>query len=233
MLLYTQTRTGNYYLPTDAPRDIVIEAIRAGAIFEPEIVEVARRFIRPGTVVIDAGSNFGQMALLFAREVGPQGQVLAFEAQRWVYGVLEKNVAANRAENVVPIFAALFNETGRQFRFPRPDLLRFDAYGSYNLPLAAAEGDPVGSLRIDDLAISRPVSFIKLDLQGCDLFAMQGAAATIARNRMPIVFEFEQEFQAEYGTDFQAYVDFVASIGYRFSETILGNNYLIEPGEGR
>jgi hypothetical protein len=40
------------------------------------------------------------------------------------------------------------------------------------------------------------------------------ATETIKRHRMPIIFEFEQQFQAEFGTSFQDYVDFVNSISY-------------------
>ena len=56
-----------------------------------------------------------------------------------------------------------------------------------------------------------------------------GAVETIKRHRMPIIFEFEQQFQAEFGTSFQDYVDFVNSISYRFENTVLNINYLIVP----
>lgn len=84
-------------------------------------------------------------------------------------------------------------------------------------------------MTIDDLAIEEPVSFMKVDVQGCDLFAMQGAVRTIAKYKMPILFEFEQQFQDQYGTDFEDYVSLVHSIGYRFAETVMGINYLILP----
>jgi hypothetical protein len=44
---------------------------------------------------------------------------------------------------------------------------------------------------------------------------------------MPIIFEFEQRFQAEFRTSFQDYVDFVNSISYRFEKTVSNINYLI------
>jgi hypothetical protein len=89
-------------------------------------------------------------------------------------------------------------------------------------------GQEVKSLKIDDLPIEKPVSFMKVDVQGCDLFAMQGASETIKKHKMPILFEFEQRFQNEYKTDFQDYVNFVDSIGYKFTEIIIEINYLIE-----
>jgi len=39
----------------------------------------------------------------------------------------------------------------------------------------------------------------------------------------------ELKFQAEFGTSFQDYVDFVNSISYRFEKTVLNINYLIVP----
>jgi FkbM family methyltransferase len=199
----------------------------AGKVFEPEIVEIARRYIRPHSAVLDVGANLGQMAILFS-QAAEDVTVYAIEAQRPVYDFLAKNIEANQA-SVKPIFAAAYNKSGETFHFPPPDFVRFAAYGSYNLPLDATEGDPVESVRIDDLSIERPVSFMKVDVQGCDLFAMQGATETIRRHRMPILFEFEQQFQAEYGTCFQDYVNFVDSIGYVFAETVLNNNYLAVP----
>jgi hypothetical protein len=70
---------------------------------------------------------------------------------------------------------------------------------------------------------------MKIDIQGYDLLAMKGAVETIKRNRMPIIFEFEHLFQDELGINFQEYIDFVLSIGYRFERVIDGQNYLIIP----
>lgn len=224
-LAYYQTPIGNYYLPTDAPDDVIARHMRAGKVFEPEVVEIARRYITPGSAAIDVGANFGQMALMFA---GMGARVYAIEAQKVVHDILCKNVAANQA-NVTPVFHAAFTESGKTLHFPKPDFEAWGAYGSYNLPLDATSGDPVDTIRIDDLDIAEPVSFMKVDVQGCDLFAMQGATATIAKNRMPILFEFEQRFQEEYHTSFQDYVAFVDAIGYKFAETVMDINFLIVP----
>jgi FkbM family methyltransferase len=226
---YYETSAGNFYLPLDAPNDIIINRMKEGKVFEPEVTELAERFIKKGSVVLDVGANFGQMSLMFSRLTGNSGEVYAFEAQKKVFDILEKNVAANNAHNIKPIFSAVYFESGKTFHFPEPDFVRFGAYGSYNLPLDAIAGQEVKSLRIDDLQIEKPVSFMKVDVQGCDLFAMQGAVETIRKHKMPVLFEFEQKFQDEYKTDFQDYVNFVDSIGYKFSEIILDINYLIEP----
>jgi len=224
------TPTGRYYLPTDAPRDPVIHCIKTGAIFEPEIIETAKAYIRPGSTVLDVGANFGQMSVLFSRFVGVGGQVHSFEADPFVYELLQKTLAANNCQNVTAHPGAVYDRPNQQLFYPVQDFIRFGAYGSYGIDPNATAGRTVKTLTIDGLNINTPISFMKLDIQGSDLFALRGAVETIKRNRMPIIFEFYQPFQAEFRTSFQDYVDFVNSISYRFEKVVMDINYLIVPG---
>ncbi len=219
-----------YYLPTDAPRDPVIHCIKTGAIFEPEIIETAKAYIRPGSTVLDVGANFGQMSVLFSRFVGVGGQVHSFEADPFVYELLQKTLAANNCQNVTAHPGAVYDRPNQQLFYPVQDFIRFGAYGSYGIDPNATAGRTVKTLTIDGLNINTPISFMKLDIQGSDLFALRGAVETIKRNRMPIIFEFYQPFQAEFRTSFQDYVDFVNSISYRFEKVVMDINYLIVPG---
>ena len=79
------TVTGNYFLPTDAHEDIVAHAIRNNRIFEKEVVDLARQYIRRGTAVLDVGANFGQMSVLFSNLAGDDGKVYAFDADDFVF----------------------------------------------------------------------------------------------------------------------------------------------------
>jgi FkbM family methyltransferase len=226
---FYETALGDFYLPVNAPEDIVINCIKAGKIFEPEVVETAKRYIKKGSVVLDVGANFGQMSILFSQLVGEDGIVYAFEADDYVFEILKKNIEANKCKNIIPVFGAVYNQSGNEFFFPKQDFQRFAAYGSYGIDLNAESGRIVKSLMIDDYDFANPVSFMKIDIQGSDLFAMQGAKSTIEKHKMPILFEFEQQFQEEFGTSFQDYVEFVNSINYKFSETVIAVNYLISP----
>jgi methyltransferase, FkbM family len=48
-------------------------------VFEPLETEFCRAVVRPGAVVVDIGANIGYYTLIFARQVGPSGKVIAFE----------------------------------------------------------------------------------------------------------------------------------------------------------
>lgn len=225
---YYETIVGNYYFPKNCNGDDVANTIKRGYVFDDAIYAEAIRYIRPNTTILDIGSNFGQMAIEFSR-AAENVQVFAFEAQQLIFKVLEKNIAANKVKNIYPFYNAVFDQNGVDMFFPEADLKKFSSFGSYSLDLKTRTGNIVKSLTIDSLKFQLPVSFMKIDIQGSDLAAMKGAINTIRKYQMPIIFEYEEEFQADFNTCFQDYLDFVNSIGYRFVKTIQDINFLIVP----
>jgi len=224
-----KTPIGDYFLPNFNPKDQVFNTMKIGEVFEPEIVDVAKEFIKPNTVVLDIGAHLGQMSLEFSKFVGKDGKVYSFEADNFIYSVLNKNVEINKCDNIRTVFGAVYNNDGEELFYPEPDFERFGNYGSYGINLQATQGRTVKTLTIDSLGITDPISFMKVDIQGSDLYALEGARQTILKNKMPIIFEFEQPLQKEFNTTFQDYVGFVESINYRFERVVMEINYLILP----
>jgi FkbM family methyltransferase len=228
-LEYCTTKTGNYYLPKHAVNDIIASAIKQDQIFDEEIYKIATKHITRNSVVLDVGSNFGQMALLFAELTGEKGTVHAFDADDFIFSVLQKNIEANSKKNITAHFGAVYNKNNETLYFPIQDFERFGTYGSYGIDYKNNKGRPVNTLTIDSLNIQEPISFMKVDVQGGDLFALKGAKQTILKHKMPIIFEYEYLFEDELNLCFQDYVDFVKEINYKFSKVINGQNYLIMP----
>lgn len=160
--------------------------------------------------------------------------VYAFEAQKEVFNLLKKTVEANNISNIKLFYNAVYNKDGVDMFF---DDLDFDNQVSYsNIGVSEINrNNKVGikSITIDTALkdISKKVSFIKVDIQGADLFALEGAINIININRPVILFEFEEQFQEKFNTKFNDYVKFVNKINYRFEKTINNINYLIVPNE--
>ena len=227
-LSFYKTATGNYYLPTAARGDVIAKEIRSGRVYDPTIFETARKYIKPNTIALDVGSNFGQMAVLMSGLVGPKGMVYAFEADDFVYRILEKNAKAN-ADNIKTTFGAVHHTGGETLYFPVQDFKRFETYGSYGIDYVHGRGRPVPTVAIDDIDFPLPISFMKIDVQGGDLLVLKGAASTIAKQKMPIIFEYEYLFEDELNLSFQDYVDFVLGSSYYFAKVINGHNFLVLP----
>jgi FkbM family methyltransferase len=225
------TPTGKYYLPALLKKDLVANFIKRGLIYDEDIIELIKKNIIPNSSFLDVGANYGQMSVLMSKfiENNGNGKVYSFEAEPFVGEVLQKNVGINNCKNIEIVLGAVHNKSGEKLIFPEPDFKRFDSYGSYGIDPLALNGRTVETLTIDSLNIQEKVSFIKVDIQGSDLFALQGAKETILKNKPVILFEFEEQFQKEFKTSFNDYVEFVESIDYKFIEIISLVNYLIVP----
>jgi hypothetical protein len=83
------------------------------SIHEPLETGLVKEKIKKGDVVLDIGANIGYYTLIFAKLVGEEGKVFAFEPEPTNFSLLEKNVEINGYKNVVLIQKAVSNETGK------------------------------------------------------------------------------------------------------------------------
>jgi len=233
-----RTATGRWWLPIDSLEDDQVKTIKMGEIYSPEILCIAQMKIVDGSTVIDVGASFGQMSVMFSRMVNSTGRVYSFEVEPFIYSVLRQNIAENTCGNVHTHCGPVWRISGQHLFTPSlsDELTRWNAYGCFHLVIPDRKEDEnrfeqVTTIAIDDLNIEGQISFMKIDAQGSDLFVMQGARKTIAKHRMPIVFEYEtaQGLQSEFGTSWDDYTDFIKEIGYKITNRIDSANFLIEP----
>ena len=191
-------------------------------------------------MVLDIGSNYGQMAMQFA-ELAPQGTVHAFEVNPLINECMTMTFAENGFNNIISHSGAVWNVNDVDLFFPaaeyQPIISTAASWGVVSQEVVDA-GRKIGesalppaiikSFTIDSLNLDR-VDVMKFDIQGSDLYGMMGATETIKRCKPYIVFEFDSYFTAVYPEQTLAkYFEFVESIGYKvISET--ASNYLIGP----
>jgi FkbM family methyltransferase len=170
------------------------------ATFDPVEVELALQLIEArkrvhgdGVVAIDGGANIGVHTVEWATAMTGWGSVIAIEAQERIYYALAGNIAINNCFNAIAMHAAISSEQGIML-IPTPDYLVPSSFGSLELkPRAETEfiGQPIDyseentvaiqKMSIDALNLPR-VDFIKLDIEGMELEALEGARQTIERN---------------------------------------------------
>jgi FkbM family methyltransferase len=227
------TPAGTYFLPDDAKDDIVSAAIRMGEVFEERIMQMARHFVKPGTTVFDVGANYGQFSIMLAAMAGVDGSVHAFEANPHICAILEANLAVNGIHSVIVHQKAVYESSGETLLFPVPDLTKYISYGSFGVDPRAEKGIEVETIALDDVSVEKPVSFLKVDVQGADLMVLRGARSLIRRHRMPIVLEYEECFQEQFETSLRDYTDIFDLIDYRIEDVYNpypgSINFLITP----
>lgn len=167
-----------------------------------------------GDTCIDAGACFGDTAVSFAVAVGKMGKVYSFEPLPSYIAVCQRNVSQNRlADRIAIIPYALGNKTNHV-----RDLIKNDGGGSPGFSIAGRE-DVVPIISIDDFVCSQNVGkidFIKMDIEGSELAALEGAKKTISRDRPKLAISLyhkpedfitiPQYIKEEY-PDYELYID--------------------------
>jgi len=79
-------------------------------IHEKLETEYIFRTIKNGNVVVDLGANIGYFTLIFAKLVGIEGQVIAFEPELSNFKILQKNIKKNHYKNTIAENLAISNK---------------------------------------------------------------------------------------------------------------------------
>jgi FkbM family methyltransferase len=164
------------------------------------------QIVASGDTVLDVGANIGAHALWLARRVGPAGGVVAFEPQRAVFQTLCANMALNGMANVDAYWAAVGSRPGRVI-VPRLDPTVAGNFGATSL-IWGHPGDQVRLMTIDELELGA-CRMIKVDVEGMELDALKGAAATISRLR-PVLYVENDGRETSAGL-----IEYIFSMGYR------------------
>lgn len=136
--------------------------------------------VKPGDIVVDGGGCWGDTTLYFAHETGPAGQVHVFEFSPANLLLMDKNLAANPslAGQVRIHKEALWNTSGETLSFSEAG--PSTALGGSTGTLSTA------TLTIDDWAANHKiprVDFIKLDIEGAEGQALEGARQIIRQHK--------------------------------------------------
>lgn len=189
------------------PEDTVITpCLLNGQTFERMTVAALRFLVKPGDVVVDGGANIGYFTLLLARLVGPSGQVFAFEPDPRSFELLRRNVEANGYDNVVLSDKALGRVAGRAKIY-----LNAKNRGDNRLMAVAGWESVAVEVTTLDAAVSSAVSFIKLDLQGSEVEALEGAKRLLANPSISVACELCPEGLVGAGTSPEALFAVLAS----------------------
>jgi FkbM family methyltransferase len=135
---------------------------------------------------LDVGCNVGALSLPLAREL-PRWRVLGIEAHRELVHLFNANAAQNRLDNVRGLHAVAGREGG-VLSFPTPPLSESRNFGELAVGTASTARQPVPIIPIDDVA-SSDTRLIKIDVEGYELEALAGAAATLRQQRASWLIE--------------------------------------------
>ncbi len=155
---------------------------------EPSVLKTIRSLLKEGDIFVDAGANIGFYTVLAGKIVGSNGRVIAIEMMPETTCILKQHVSINHLTNVVIIEQALADEAGKEIAVKIPE----GQHGQASIMSSKAPGNAVVYVRTTTLAqvLSdiEEVALMKMDLEGAELLALEGAGDTLQRIR-GIIYE--------------------------------------------
>jgi FkbM family methyltransferase len=183
--------------------DFLIATVEAKSWWDvpscPYDIELLRqlRMIKPGDVVFDLGANHGFYALIFANLVGPEGRVYAFDPFPVNADITRFNSRLNRLD--IEVFEVGLSNEQKTVQA---------SLSSQNIKAGeSADSLPIRLDKLDHYAHLKP-DFIKIDIEGAEIDALQGAQRLLA-HRPNLYIEVHTSFFKAFGRRLEELFDYL------------------------
>lgn len=187
-----------------------------GPNYERKESKFIRRYLKPGMVFFDVGSNVGYYTLLAAPLVGKNGKVHAFEPVSEQHADLRANLERNQLQNVVPERLIVTDRTGTM----EINLGAEDNAGTASVNLVYREDRPterVDCTTLDKYLHERGVTrldVLKIDVEGHEPFVLRGMKETLRTLRPLLLVEVRSDMLEEVGSSREDLFAQIAAHGY-------------------
>lgn len=161
--------------------------------YERSEIDFVRRTVKPGQTVLDIGANIGLFTITMAALAGATGKVYAFEPLASNAELLERSIAENGFNDCVTLErAAVSDQSGIAQLISVPNAL--NSGGAYLLEEQTQVPDghvaeTTKQIALDSYPLRRPVSFIKIDIEGAEPLAFRGAKEILQMDQPVILSE--------------------------------------------
>jgi FkbM family methyltransferase len=193
-------------------RSGVGRAIYMQGEFDPAVFEPFKSCLTEGGVFLDVGANVGYYTMRALDYVGQSGAAHCFEIDPRPLRCLRRTVGRQGLGNVFVHELAVGNTTGRGRLTMRED-------AGHSSVGAQGNGPEVQLTTLDDWRKLHPegrIQAIKMDIEGGELAALQGAHELLRRERPLLVCEVITESQGRKFSDPDKIFALLELLGYRW-----------------
>ncbi len=212
------------YVPS-FDRWVAAQLFKLGVMGKKE-KDFLKKEIQPGQTLIDVGANVGLVSALATELVGQNGTVLAIEPDAQLVSLMRQSFG----ERVTLIEAAVGAEMTKADYF-RNHMNRGDS-GLVKQGLAS-ETMLVDVLTLDHIweqsLGSKPVHWIKMDIQGYEVFALKGAKKLLTSSRPSLIVEVWPWGFKKAGTSTSELFALLQSHSYKLTAELYDGKELPDP----
>jgi FkbM family methyltransferase len=209
--------------------DVISNHIRKFGYFDKNILTIAEFSIdhlsklQPDGIVLDIGANMGTFTIPLAKKFDLL-TFHSFEIQKPIYYQLCANALLNQLDNVeahsfglsdkneiISINLPDYNEEGNIGMFSLKEEFNANCRGGNSI--FSGKKAFINLKKLDDMNLKK-IIFIKVDVEGMEIFVLKGAIATLVNNNFPpILYEaWSHEWFQERKEELD---NFLISLGYK------------------
>lgn len=188
-----------------------------------------KNILKPNMTFVDIGANQGEFSLIAASIIN-SGKVLSFEPVSQQRALLEKNKTINNFQQIEIYSFGLGNKNSELPIYTSSDtLLHHGRHEGLSSLYSSKERNVMQEIIqvkvFDDIFFKTldRLDFIKIDIEGSELFALQGMANSIQAFKPIILIEINEETFNSAGYTTNDVVAFFYNFGYSFYEIRKGN----------
>jgi FkbM family methyltransferase len=187
-------------------------------IYEPYETQLVLRIVKLNSIVVDIGANIGYYTLIFAKLVGREGKVIAFEPESHNFQLLRKNVTINGYSDIVRLEQkAVSNRDEKQKLY-----LNQKNLGGHriNEPTDCSHDSlqVIETISLDKYLAnnSNHIDFVKMDIEGAEYLALEGMHSILRQSHsIRLMVAFHPPFIREYGYAPEQVIEFLRNNGFR------------------
>ena len=175
------------------PKNEVFRSIFVRGIYDPNLIVAINSLLPFKGVFLDVGSNMGYCSLLMSKIVGEDGRVFAIEPSERDFLRLVDNVNLNRLSNVNVYRFAVSDKIGKvKISIASEERSALNTLGTEfsNKGIEKVQTEEVDSNTLDAFVEKEEldrIDVIKMDIEGSELKALNGARNTIERYRPSLI----------------------------------------------
>ena len=191
--------------------------------WEPSTIAAIRKHVMPGHVVLEVGANVGAHTLTLAQQVGPDGHVHAIEPTDFARNKLMQNIRLN-LELADRITVHNYLITNKHDPKPRRQI-KASWGSSHSATPRPDENVSSPTISLDDLIEKVGLThcdFLKIDIDGYDLKAIQGANRLLNRDAPTIFIELCDSVLRDNEATLSGLVEALDSLGYTGTDADTG-----------
>ncbi|MDB5260132.1 MAG: methyltransferase FkbM family [Candidatus Nomurabacteria bacterium] len=187
--------------------------------YEPEIINLLNKNTKSkNPVFIDVGANIGLISIAYLYH-HPQTEIIAFEpgpVQRFCFGA---TIVANKLEDRITLKEiALSNKIGHANFVTHGSVHNSgDGFIETNRMVSGENVITVKTSTLDEelspLKIQK-IDFIKIDVEGSEMYVLEGARETIEKFKPIIVLEMAEKNLSSYQITFEEMFSYIEKINY-------------------